>query len=248
VRANFPQRHGSVFRSLAPFVLLHLLVSTTPHPNSCQPVALTLYIPMKNNSTLLYRALLVSALVGSILQSRAADPTAFDLIKEGNRLCRRTGKKQSSPNSLGKSVGSLTPIVWYVVFYDSTATLKAVEVKFAAGKMQDVKRPLRLLEPVTGGDTPLDREKLKVDSDEAIKTALKEQVLSNIKVTATQLKLEKVGEGVLERSGVGEAVWKIKLWALKLRDASRDADIGEVWVSAADGKVVKSDLRINHLD
>ncbi len=107
---------------------------------------------------------------------------------------------------------------------------------------------MRLLEPVTGGDTPLDRAKLKVDSDEAIKIALKEPVLGNIKVTATQLKLEKVGEGVLERGGVGEAVWKIKLWAIKLREATRDADIGEVWVSATDGKVVKSDLRINRLD
>jgi hypothetical protein len=134
------------------------------------------------------------------------------------------------------------------VYYDPTATLKAVEVKFSAGKMQDVKRPFRLLEPVTGGDTPLDRAKMKIDSDEAIKTALKEPVLGNIKVTATQLKLEKVGEGVLERSGVGEAVWKVKLWASKLRDASRDADIGEVWVSAADGKTLKSDLHINRLD
>jgi len=50
------------------------------------------------------------------------------------------------------------------------------------------------------------------------------------------------------RGGAGEAVWKIKLWAIKLREATRDADIGEVWVSATDGKVVKSDLRINRLD
>src|SRR6266404_4513623 len=203
---------------------------------------------MKNKSTLLYRALMVSALVGSAWQSRAADVTAFDLIKQGNRYVGEQAKDKVVQIRSEKSVGSLTPIVWYVVFYDSTATLKAVEVKFAAGKMQDVKRPLRLLEPVTGGDTPLDREKHKVDSDEAIKTALKEPVLGNIKVTATQLKLEKVGEGVLERSGTGEAIWKIRLWAIKLREATRDADIGEVWVSAADGKVVKSDLRINHLD
>src|SRR5207244_454989 len=92
-----------------------------------------------------------------------------------------------------KSIGSLTPNVWIVVFYDTTATLKATEVKFMAGKMTGVTRPLRLLEPVTGGDTPLDREKLKVDSDAAIKAALKEPLLQNIKVTATELKLEKVG-------------------------------------------------------
>ena len=203
---------------------------------------------MKNKSTLLYRAFLVSAFLGSALQSRAADATAFDLIKEGNRYVGEQAKDKVVQIRSEKSVGSLTPIIWYIVFYDPTATLKSVEVKFVAGKMQDVKRPLRLLEPVTGGDTPLDRAKLKVDSDEALKTALKEPVLGNIKVTATQLKLEKVGEGVLERSGVGEAVWKIKLWATKLRDATRDAEIGEVWVSAADGKVIKSDLHINRLD
>ncbi|SRR6266404_916232 len=203
---------------------------------------------MKNKSTLLCRAFLVSAFLGSALPSRAADATAFDLIKEGNRYVGEQAKDKVVQIRSEKSVGSLTPIIWYVVFYDPTATLKSVEVKFVAGKMQDVKRPLRLLEPVTGGDTPLDRAKLKVDSDEALKTALKEPVLGNIKVTATQVKLEKVGEGVLERSGAGEAVWKIKLWATKLRDATRDAEIGEVWVSAADGKVIKSDLHINRLD
>src|SRR6266404_3576067 len=203
---------------------------------------------MKNKSTLLYRALMVSALVGSAWQSRAADVTAFDLIKQGNRYVGEQAKDKVVQIRSEKSVGTLTPIIWYVVFYDTTATLKSVEVKFAAGKMQDVKRPFRLLEPVTGGDTPLDREKLKIDSDEAIKTALKEPVLANIKVTSTQLKLEKVGEGVLGRSGVGEAVWKVKLWANKLRDASHDAEIGEVWISAADGKVLKSDLHIDRLD
>ena len=178
----------------------------------------------------------------------AADTTGLELIKEGNRYVGEQAKDKVVQIRSEKSVASLTPAIWYVVYYDTTATLKAVEVKFAAGKMAAVKRPFRLLEPVTGGDTPLDREKLKIDSDEAIKTALKEPLLENIKVTATQLKLEKVGEGVLGRSGVGEGVWKVKLWANKLRNPSRDADIGEVWISAFDGKVAKSDLNLNRLD
>jgi hypothetical protein len=182
------------------------------------------------------------------LHALAAETTGLELIKEGNRYVGEQAKDKIVQIRSEKSVNSLTPIIWYVVYYDPTATLKSVEVKFAAGKMASVKRPLRLLEPVTGGDTPLDREKLKVDSDEAVKTALKEPVLENIKVTATKLRLEKVGEGVLGRSGVGEGVWKVNLWANKLRDATRDADMGEVWISAADGKVVKSDLHINRLD
>jgi hypothetical protein len=203
---------------------------------------------MKNKSALLFSALVTTALLAACLPARAGEATALELIKEGNRYVGEQAKDKVVQIRSEKSINSLTPIVWYIVFYDNTATLKAVEVKFVAGKMQAVKRPFRLLEPVTGGDTPLDREKMKVDSDEAIRTALKEPVLSNIKPTATQLKLEKVGEGVLERSGVGEAVWKVKLWANKLRNPSHDADIGEVWISAADGKVLKSDLHIDRLD
>ena len=67
-------------------------------------------------------------------------------------------------------------------------------------------------------------------------------------LTAAQLKLEKVGEGVLGTGSTGEAVWKVKLWAAKLRQPQNDADIGEVWVSASDGKVVKNDLHINSVD
>ena len=147
-----------------------------------------------------------------------------------------------------KSVGGLTPNIWWVVYYDPTARLKATEVKFGAGKMLEVNRPMRLLEPVTGGDTPLDREKMKIDSDKAIKAALKEPLLEKLTITATQLKLEKVGQGVLGTGGAGEALWRVRLWAAKLRDPKRDADIGELWLSAADGKVLKNDLHIERVD
>jgi hypothetical protein len=60
--------------------------------------------------------------------------------------------------------------------------------------------------------------------------------------------LDKVGEGVLGNSGTGNAVWKVKLWAAKLRNPQKTAGIGEVWVSAGDGKVVKNDLKIQHVD
>src|SRR5712691_6571219 len=135
---------------------------------------------MKNKSALLYCALLVSALVGSALQSQAADATAFDLIKEGNRYVGEQAKDKIVQIRSEKSVGTLTPNIWYVVFYDPTASLKAVEVKFGAGQMLTVKRPMRLLEPVTVGDLPLDRDKLKIDSPEAIKIALKEPLLQNL--------------------------------------------------------------------
>lgn len=188
------------------------------------------------------------AVGAAAMPAACSEPTAFDLIKEANRYVGEQSKDKVVQIRSEKSIGSLTPNIWYIVLYDPTATLKAEEVKFGAGKMISVKRPMRLLEPVTGGDAPLDRRKLKVDSDGAIKIASKEPLLKDLKITATQLKLERVGEGVLGTSGTGEAVWKVKLWAAKLRQPQKDADIGEVWESAADGKVVKSDLHINRVD
>ena len=203
---------------------------------------------MKTATGWFHRVVVTFVLAAPILRVSAAEPTAFDLIKEGNRYVGEQCKDKVVQLRSEKSVGSLTPNIWYVVYYDPTATLKATEVKFAAGKMQKVTRPMRLLEPVTGGDVPLDRDKLKVDSDQAVKTALKEPLLENIKATATELKLERVGEGVLGQGGTPQPVWKVKLWAARIRNPSHDVDIGEVWVSADEGKVVKSDLHINRLD
>jgi hypothetical protein len=179
---------------------------------------------------------------------RAADLTAFELIKEADKYVGEQAKDKVVQIRSEKSIGSLIPTIWYVVFYDPTATMKATEVKLGAGKMLEVKRPMRLLEPVTRGDIPLDSDKLKIDSDKAAKTALKEDLLANLKITALSMNLVRVGEGVLGVSGPGQGVWKVKLWAAKLRDPSRDADIGEVWVSAFDGKVIKNDLHINRVD
>ena len=114
--------------------------------------------------------------------------------------------------------------------------------------MLNVKRPLRLLEPVTGADLPLDFEKLKVDSDEAINNALKEPLLENIKATSTQLELERLGEGVGGHRATAQAAWKVKLWAARVGDPSRSTAIGEIWVSATDGKVVKTDLHLERLN
>jgi hypothetical protein len=193
-------------------------------------------------------SLLVLSVLSVQLAAQGSEPTAFDLAKEANRYVGEQAKDKIVQIRSEKSVGSVTPNIWYVVLYDPTATLKSVQVRFGAGKMLDVKRPMRLLEPVTGGDAPLDKSKLKIDSDEALKTALKEPLLDKLKVTASQLKLERVGDGVLGVSGPGEPVWKVKLWAAKLRNPNRDADVGEVWVSAADGKTLKTDLHINRVD
>jgi hypothetical protein len=201
--------------------------------------------------THLLKSLVLSTIAAASVLGTSAyaeDATAFSLINEGNRYVGEQAKDRIVQIRSEKSIGTLSPIIWYVVFYDPTASLKSVEVKFGAGKMLTVKRPMRLLEPVTGGDLPLDRSKLKIDSPQAIAIAQKEPLLQNLKLTATRLTLDRVGEGVLGQGGPGQGVWKVRLWAAKLRNPSRDADIGEVWVSALDGQVVKNDLRINRVD
>jgi hypothetical protein len=189
---------------------------------------------IRNRSALILGALLMPSVV------LAGEATAFDLIKEGNRYIGEQAKDKVVQIRSEKSIGSMEPTIWYVVYYDPTASLKAVEVKFGAGKMLDVKRPLRLLEPVTGGTNPMDREKLKIDSDEAIKTASKQPLLDHVKLTAVALKLEQSREG--------SPLWRVKFWAQKLRRPTDDVSIGEIHLSAVDGKVLKTDLHINRVD
>ena len=43
-------------------------------------------------------------------------------------------------------------------------------------------------------------------------------------------------------------VWKVRIWAAKLRNPNKDVDIGEVFIAAEDGKVVRNDLHIDRVD
>lgn len=173
--------------------------------------------------------------------AHAAEMTAFELIKEGNRHVGEDAKDRVVQIRSEKSVGSLTPNIWYVVYYDPDATAKATEVKFGAGKKLSVKRPARILEPITGGHRELPREKLKIDSDRALAIAQAEPLLKNLTLKAAQMKLERWGDDP-------QPVWKVRFWAAKLRKPRSMADIGEVFVSAENGKVVKNDLHIHRVD
>jgi hypothetical protein len=166
------------------------------------------------------------------------EPTAFQLIKEGNRYIGEQAKDKVIELRSEKSVGTLRPKVWHILYFDPTASMKSVEVKFAAGKMVDVKRPFRLIERATGNKV-LEKDKLKIDSDKAIEKALKEPILENIKVKSVEAKLES--------SDIGP-VWKIKMWAQKLKNPNDTADIGVITLTADDGKVIDTDVHINRVD
>jgi len=180
-------------------------------------------------------------LAGGLSQiANAGEPTAFDLVKEGNRHLGEEAKGRVVQIRSEKSVGGLTPNIWFVGYYDPDATAKATEIKFAAGTKVSVKRPARVLEPITGAHHELPKEKLKIDSDKAIEIAKNEPLIKNLTLTNAELKLER-GED-------DQPVWKVKLWAAKIRRPSDTVNIGEIHVSAEDGKVVKNDLKPGRVD
>jgi hypothetical protein len=186
-----------------------------------------------------------SFVVAVIAMSQTVDAkemTAFDLVKEGNRYVGEQSKDRVVQIRSEKSAGSLTPDVWYIVYYDPDAALKAVEVKFDGGKKLDVKRPARLLEPITRANEPLPKDKLKVDSDKALRIASKESVLEKLTLKASR--------AVLERRGFDDAmpVWKVRFWAARVSHPADTVDLGEVFLSAEDGTVLKSDLHLDRVN
>jgi hypothetical protein len=199
------------------------------------------YNTMKTNAPSIRNRIAALLVLALPLMSTAAtkELTAFDLIKEGNRYVGEHVRDKVVQIRSEKSVGGITPTIWYVVYYDTTASLKAMEVKFGAGRMLDVKRPMRLLEPTHGGDLPLDRAKLKTNSDQAIATALKEPLLEKLTITGTALKLDRQRDGTI--------AWRVRIWAAKLRNPNKDVDVGDVYINAEDGKVLRNDLHINRV-
>ena len=115
----------------------------------------------------------------------------------------------------------------------------ATEVKFAGGKKVSVKRPTRILEPITGAHKELAKDKLKTDSDKALDIAKSEPLLKNLTLTASQMWLERRED---------QPCWRIRLWAQKLRRPADTADIGEIFIATEDGRIMKNDLKIDRVD
>ena len=196
---------------------------------------------MKITRTLLRGTIVLTtlAICGLGRVASAAEPTALELIKDANEYVGKDVKDKVVQIRSEKSVASLTPNIWYVVYYDHDATFKTAEVKFGAGKKLDVKHPMRSPFGYINDKNVLDQKTLKIDSDKAIKVATAEPLLDKLTIRATQLWLENVDN---------VPTWRVRLWAQKLRHPNDDADIGEVSLSAVDGKVSKTDLHIDRVD
>lgn len=169
----------------------------------------------------------------------ADEATGLELIKEANRYVGEEAKDQVVQLRSEKSLGTLTPNIWFVVYYDKNATFKTAEVKMGAGKKLDVKHPMRQPFAYINYKNVLDLKKITVDSDKAIKIATSEPLLSNLNVRATQLWLDRKDT---------TPIWRVRLFAAKLRNASKDADIGEIHINAEDGTVIERDLHIKRVD
>jgi hypothetical protein len=191
---------------------------------------------MKMRIPTLFFTILGLAIAG---HAAAGDLTAFELMKAGNRYVGFESKDKVLQIHSEKSEGSLTPNVWRVVYYDPSAGSKMVEVKFEGGKEMDVSHPARPFLMSAHEHDVLNKSMLNVDSDKALRIVKSQPLLKNLKLKASQLTLDHSKEG---------PVWKIQLWAAKLNNPYKEADIGIIVLSANDGSVVKSDLHPNRVD
>jgi hypothetical protein len=187
-----------------------------------------------------FKFLLITLLLAAI--SRAAfadDATAFALVKRGDKYVGVQSQDKVVQIRSEKSIGSLTPNIWYVVYYDPDATFKSVQVKFGAGEKMDVSHPWRILEMADDAHTILDPDELKIDSGKAIKIATAQPLLEHLTLKATKLTLGHSDDG---------PVWRVEIWAAKLKNPADDASVGVVTLSAKDGKIIKADLHPNSVD
>jgi hypothetical protein len=173
--------------------------------------------------------------------SLAGEPTAFTLVREGNRHVGDDVKDRVVCIRSEKSVGSLTPSVWSVFFLDPASAGKVTEVKFAGGSLVEVAHRSGVLgiSGLSKKPRALPMERLKLDSDRALDRAVSEPVFKNIKLTNAELQL-------LYKDEV--PVWKVTLWASKVRKPESTSKVGDLLVNAETGTVTLMDIKLKRLD
>lgn len=183
-----------------------------------------------------FAGIILLAGMGSTLAGE--EPTAFQLAKDGNRFVGEPSRDQVLEIYSDQSIASLTPTIWTVAYFDPDANFKVVEVKFGSGLKLDVRRPWKLLGAGKVANV-IDLKKFSVDSDAAVKIATTQQVLKPFALKSTQLWLRPGDDGL---------VWRVRLWAAKLGHPDDTEEIGDLFISPVDGKVMRADLHIDRLN
>jgi len=181
------------------------------------------------------KLLFVSLLTLIVLPLAAAEKTVFELIAAGNDLVGAESRDKVVQVRSEKSVGALTPSVWYVVFREPNSTFKTVEIKFGNGRKLSMYHPWRVLESTVGNNAAFNKSHLKKDSDEALKLATSHPELAGLKLVTSKFELTKGSQPY--------PTWKIELWAQKRSDPSRDVSVGDIWISAYDGRIIQAKLK-----
>ena len=189
---------------------------------------------MKRRLSLIPTVALGMALALSIHAEPQAEPTAFALMDKGNDYVGIQSKDKLVEIDSDKSIASLRPNIWRVVYYDPDSPPRCVEVKFGAGQKMDVSHPMRPFQLPRNPNEILDKSKLRVDSDQALNIASGQPLLRSLALKATKLSLT---------HGEVGPVWKVELWAARINNPDREAKVGTVTISATDGTIVRSDLR-----
>src|SRR5205085_5679835 len=85
---------------------------------------------MKNRLRNILRMLAVTVALAVVDRAAAGEPTAYELAKEGNKHVGEAARDRIVQTRSEKSVGTMTPNIWHIVFYDPYASLKATAVTF----------------------------------------------------------------------------------------------------------------------
>src|SRR6185503_229570 len=94
------------------------------------------------------------------ISARGAESTAFELMKEGDRLVADDARGRVLQIRSEQSTNGLIPRTWCIVYCD--ARMKTTEVKFDADKNPEVRRPFQLFARAINPAALLDSSKLKI--------------------------------------------------------------------------------------
>jgi hypothetical protein len=159
--------------------------------------------------------------------------TAYSLIKNGDDYVGAPCRDRVLQIYSDKSVASMDPNVWHVVYYDPSVFTRSVDVKFGAGQEMEVSHPMRPFMIPARVNAILDQNRLKVDSDRALEIATAQPILHGLTLRSSKMTLANSDDG---------AIWRVELYAAKIGDPTREVYIGYVTMTADDGTIVKADL------